>query len=311
MEPAPLYTDLAGVPDGGEAVFTTTQDGTRIRAGIWAGGSRTALVFPGRTEYVERYGHVIERLLARDFGVVVIDWRGQGLSDRHEGRTDRGYVGSFPDYQQDIAAVLALPQVQALTGPRTLFAHSMGGCIALRALSEGLEVERAVFSAPMWGLPHAAKYAPFLNMIDTLGKPLGIDTTIVPGATNEFYVLSAPFNGNVLTGNPEQYARMGDQLRAHPELGLGGATIHWAREAAQEMEKMRTVPLPDIPMQVFMGSKETVIDTEAVKSRIPTLPDARLDIIPNGRHELWMETPEIQDRVWQITDAFLATKNPA
>ncbi len=308
MQPAPLYQDLEGVPEGGTAVFVTTSDGTRIRVAYWQGGRRTALVFPGRTEFVERYGHVITRLQALDFNVVVIDWRGQGLSDRHEGRLDRGYVGHFSDYQQDIEAALAVPDIAALPAPQVLFSHSMGGCIALRALSEGrVTPQAAIFSAPMWGLPHVPKLWPLLSAVDILGRPFGLDTMLVPGTKPGFYPLEQPFEGNVLTGNPIQYARMGAQLRAHPELGLGGPTIHWAHEAAREMEAMRTAPVPDIPMLVFVGSDEKVIDPEAVKARVNTLPDARLEIIPGGRHEMWMETQEIRDTVWQKTAAFLET----
>lgn len=313
MEAAPLFQDLDGVPDGGEAAFVNTGDGTRIRVAFWQGGPKTALVFPGRTEYIERYGHVIRRLLDRDFNVAVIDWRGQGLSDRHENRTDRGYVAAFPDFQQDVAAMLAIAPIAAMPAPYTLFAHSMGGCIALRALSEGLQVESAVLSAPMWGLPHVPKVAPLLNAVTTWGKPLGLDTALVPGTKPEYYALTQPFKGNVLTGNPIQYARMGAQLRAHPELGLGGPTIRWAHEAAIEMEAMRTIPLPDIPLQIFVGSKEAVVDVKAISDRLPTLPNARLGTITAGRHEMWMETPEIQDEIWLKTDTFLssAIKNPA
>jgi len=306
METAPLYTDLDGVPDGGEAVFVTTRDGVRIRVAIWSGDGRgVALVFPGRTEYVERYGHVVTQLLQRGLAVVVIDWRGQGLSDRDPAPLKRGYVAAFTDYQIDIEAALALPQVAALQGPRLLFSHSMGGAIALRALSEGLDVAAAVFSAPMWGLPYVGNFRFLLDAVDIFGKPFGLDHALVPGSSDSFYVHTQAFNGNVLTGNPVQYARMGAQLRAYPALGLAGATVHWAREAAREIVRLQDAAVPAIPVQVFLGSRESVVLPEAVKARAATLPGARLDVLAAGHHELWMETPEIQQEVWAVTDRFL------
>jgi len=311
MDYAPLFDELEGMPKGGTAAYVRTNDGTRVRVAFWEKGTRTALIFPGRTEYIERYGHVIAKLQAYGFAVVVIDWRGQGLSDRNEGRTDRGYVGSFGEYQQDIAAVLSLPEIAALPGTRHLFSHSMGGCIGLRALSEGLDVKTAVFVAPMWGVPHVSKYAPVLNIVDSIGKPLGWDTALVPGASGGFYALETAFEDNVLTGNPAQFARIGDQLHNHPELGLGGPTIHWAHEAAVEMEALQSVELPDIPVQIFVGSKETVVDPKTIDERFPDFPDARLNILKDGHHELWMEAEDIQQQVWSLTETFLAKSTKA
>jgi len=52
--------------------------------GHWTGQhvKGTVLLFPGRTEYIEKYGPAAADFLARGFATVVIDWRGQGLADR-------------------------------------------------------------------------------------------------------------------------------------------------------------------------------------------------------------------------------------
>ena len=76
---------------------------------VWRGGTRgTAVIFPGRTEYAEKYGPVAGELVARGFAVAVIDWRGQGLSDRHPRNAMLGHVHDFADYQRDVAALMAL-----------------------------------------------------------------------------------------------------------------------------------------------------------------------------------------------------------
>ena len=39
----------------------------RLRAVVWQGGRRgTAVVFPGRTEFAEKYGRVVGELVARE-----------------------------------------------------------------------------------------------------------------------------------------------------------------------------------------------------------------------------------------------------
>lgn len=304
---APLL-DLQDVPVGGRAFFSTTTDGTRIRSAIWEGGEAgTVLLFPGRTEYIEKYGRVVSKLTARGMNVVVIDWRGQGLSDRTDGRTDRGYVECFSDYQSDIASVLALPEVGALAGPRYLFSHSMGGCIGLRALIEGLEVEAAVFSAPMWGLEGPAIARHVLGAVTAMGRPFGVHKSLVPGTKPTYYVQNAEFEGNELTSDPDHYAFFRAQLANNPELGLGGPTIQWAAHAIREMEALRHAPAPTTPMLVLLGSKEAVVKPESITSLVPRFPNATLMMLEGGKHECWMETPNLQTEIWDATDRFLAS----
>lgn len=305
MENAPLYTDLGDVPEGGKAVFVNAQDGTQIRVAYWQGGTRTALLFPGRTEYIEKYGRMIQKLLDRNMNVVVLDWRGQGLSARADGIDTRGHVEEFLEFQQDISAALAIPEIAALNGPHILFAHSMGGAIGLRALIEGLDVKAAVFSSPMWGIPNDAAFRPILGAVTNAGKPFKLDKALAPGTKPTFYVLEETFEKNNLTTDRNHFAMMKAHLTAHPELGLGGPTIRWASQAAREMAKLRAANAPDIPMLVLLGSEEKVVDPKAIMKRVPTLPNAKLQMIAGAHHEIWMERPDIQEQIWKFTDEFL------
>jgi lysophospholipase len=57
LSPAPLMNDLARGPEGGSGHWVHTEDGLRLRLGLWPNGSKgTVLIFPGRTEYIEKYG---------------------------------------------------------------------------------------------------------------------------------------------------------------------------------------------------------------------------------------------------------------
>ena len=66
-----------------------------------------------------------------------------------EGPADIVYLGETVcsrRHELRLADWLALPR------PWRLLAHSMGGTIGLRALTRGVPVAAAVFSAPMWGI---------------------------------------------------------------------------------------------------------------------------------------------------------------
>lgn len=306
MNSAPLF-ELDGVPVGGNAIFVTAKDGTQIRAAYWHGGERgTVYLLPGRTEYIEKFGRMIAKLQDRNLNVVVIDWRGQGMSDRHDGRRDRGYVESFQHYQQDLQAVLDAPVIKALPGPRLLFSHSMGGCIGLRALVDGLGVDAAVFSGPMWGLKASKSYILMMKAVRMLGRPFGKHKSLLPGHEPTYYVSVTPFEGNELTNDADHYAMFQSQLAAEPDLGLGGPTIQWAVEAVNEMNSLLHSTVPDIPILTFLGKEDIVVDVEPVKSRAPAFPNGQFELIEFCQHDVWMETPAVQKQVWDITDRFLA-----
>ncbi|MGB0799264.1 MAG: alpha/beta hydrolase, partial [Planktomarina sp.] len=158
MTSAPLHNELARGPDGGTGHWLTCADGTRIRIGVWGGGSKgTVLIFPGRTEYIEKYGDAAREFTQQGYTALAVDWRGQGFADRLQNDRAPGHVINFHDYQQDVAAVVDAAKSLDLPEPYFLVAHSMGGCIGLRAVMEGLPVKAAAFTGPMWGVfiaPH-------------------------------------------------------------------------------------------------------------------------------------------------------------
>lgn len=103
------------------------------------------LLFPGRTEYVEKYGPAAGELAARGYATLTVDWRGQGLADRPLKDANTGHVARFSDYQKDIAALLDHAVREKLPKPWFLLTHSMGGAIGLRALYNALPVKAVAF----------------------------------------------------------------------------------------------------------------------------------------------------------------------
>ncbi len=304
---APFYAGVADAPDGASAFWLTTADGLRLRAAVWSGGARgVAVVFPGRTEYIEKYGRVARRLLQRGLSVVAIDWRGQGLSQRHALTPHLGHVEDFRLYQHDVAALLAHPEVAALPGPRRLIAHSMGGCIGLRTLLEGAHFSSAIMTAPMWHLQMRAATRQLTSRVTRLANVFGLGQRPTLGADARITTPDAAFEGNALTSDPEHFAWVMRQITTHPDLALGGPNVHWTRAALEEMAKLFVAPLPALPALVFLGTNETVVSPAMIRSQVRNMKSGRLVTLEGARHEILMERPEIQNRVWGEIDAFLA-----
>jgi len=307
MDTAPLYEDVAEAPNGGRAFYVRTADGTRIRFALWSGGTKgLAVVLPGRTECVEKYGRMARNLTDRGVSVAIIDWRGQGLSDRLNDSTAVGHVDSFKDYQADLNAVLSHPEIAMIEGPRTMFAHSMGGCIGLRALLSGAAFDAAIFSAPMWGLhlPGANKFlAPVLANV---GVALGMGEKPLLGQPKGFYLTREPFEGNDLTHDLDHWNYMRVQVVKHPDLGLGLPSFNWLKCALGEFKYIDQATMPTIPTLIFVGGDESIISPPAIHRHSPRFANGKLVEVDGARHEIWMETPERQARCWGEIDEFLA-----
>jgi lysophospholipase len=303
-QPAPLFEDIADAPKGGQAFWLTTSDGMRIRSGVWAKGTKgTVLLFPGRTEYVEKYGRAAADLEARGYSTVVIDWRGQGLADRALPDRDIGHVEAFSEYQRDVEANVALARMLGLPEPYFLLSHSMGGCIALRALLNDLPVKAAAFSAPMWGISMAAWMRPLAQVITQVSGWVGQSHRFAPGTSDKSYVAEADFGGNVLTTDPEMWRYMKRQIVERPELSLAGPSLGWLREALAECHALSLAPSPATPAVTALGSAEKVVDPGPIHLRMARWPGARLDIYPGAEHEVLMEGPEYRKRFFDSATA--------
>lgn len=121
LSPAPLLNDLARGPEGGSGHWVHTEDGLRLRLGLWPNGSKgTVLIFPGRTEYIEKYGGAAAALAKAGYSSLAIDWRGQGLSDRLLSDRLIGHVHRFSDYQRDVQTLMAAARALDLPKPYSL-----------------------------------------------------------------------------------------------------------------------------------------------------------------------------------------------
>ncbi len=295
---APLHHDLANGPAGGKAYWLHTEDGVRLRVAHWpaAGARGTVLLFPGRTEYIEKYGPTAAALSVRGYATLVIDWRGQGLADRPLRDRAVGHVRDFAEYQCDVRALQDLALQMDMPRPLFLLSHSMGGCIALRALHDGLPVHAAAFSAPMWGIKIAPALRPLATALAHLSRTTRQDHRYVPGTGPKNYVTEFPFADNMLTTDPAMWNWMRSHLIAQPDLALGGPSLGWLHHALTECRALAALPSPDLPTLTAMGTAERVVEQTAIRARMARWPQGKLDLYPSAEHEVMMETPQHRDR---------------
>ncbi|WP_342586632.1 alpha/beta hydrolase [Methyloligella halotolerans] len=188
-----------------------------MRYAHWPSGLKerhgTVCIFPGRSEYIEKYFEVVGDLRRRGFYVVAIDWRGQGGSTRLARNPLKGHVRSFDDYQTDVSRLMSEVVLPDCPPPYYVLAHSMGGAIALKAATmRGSWFERMVLSAPMIRVRGLPVSDAFTANATALVSAVGLGRLAVPGGMR-VYRQTQIFDGNILTSDAERFARNLSVLR--------------------------------------------------------------------------------------------------
>src|SRR4051812_21806 len=141
------------VPEGVVTGMLKTRDGASIRFARWQpppGRKGTVCLFQGRAEFIEKYFETVRELRSRGFAVAMIDWRGQGGSERTLSDPHKGHVGDFAEYEHDVEALMNDVVLPDCPPPIFAIGHSMGGTVMMRVARRGSRwFDRIVLSAPM------------------------------------------------------------------------------------------------------------------------------------------------------------------
>ena len=290
--------------EGGNLNFATASDGCRVRFALWPEGRKGLIVFfNGRNEYLEKYNETYKKFQNLGYAIVALDWRGQGLSERVKKLEHLGYVRNFSEYQLDVEAVLAHAAVKRILGPRILVGHSTGGCIGLRTLkNKKFHFERAIFLAPLWG---ALPMQHLSYRISRLMVRAGWDKKSPISPKFKPYILTTTPEKNCHTSDQIQFKRLQEIILADPRLSAGPATFGWISAVGDELMDLDKQKPLGIPHLVLLGQQDSLISQKAVKKKCNANKNCTLHIIPNARHELFIEKKEIVCSVWEKISSFL------
>src|SRR5436190_9158167 len=234
------------VPEGATVGTVKTADGALLRFARFApptGRKGTLCVFPGRAEFIEKYFEVVRDARARGFAVAMIDWRGQGLSERALANARKGHVHDFAEYDRDLEALVKEVVLPDCPPPLFALGHSMGAAVLLRAAYQGRRwFDRIVLSGPMIHLFGAAGSG-FARTSAQFMRLIGLGSQYVPGGGGTA-INTLPFPGNNLTSDPVRYARTVAILEAEPSLGIGSPTVSWIDAAFRTMREFAEPAYP-------------------------------------------------------------------
>jgi alpha-beta hydrolase superfamily lysophospholipase len=230
-----------------------------------------AVIVHGYAEHIGRYREVAHVLVDAGLAVVGFDLRGHG---RSSGR--RGYISAFADYLDDLHAGLALARERHPGLPIILVAHSNGGLIALRALSDERrrpDVAGAVISSPFLGLKLAVPKARILvarlasKLVPTFSQKNGLRVE------------------DITSDKAMQQARLADTL-CHEV-----ASARWFTEAldAQAHVRARAASIAT-PTIWLIGGADPIADAALAHTIARAVPKAEIHLLEGFLHEVFNET---------------------
>lgn len=305
-----VATENNPVPPGASVAAITTKDGMSLRVARWpaTGESRgTVTVLPGRGEFIEVYFETVADLLERNFEVVAMDWRGQGLSGRQLRNRRKGHVDDFDQYQLDLEALAEQVLQRQCSRPFFALGHSMGAAVLLAQARNGRSpFARLVLSAPMIQLAEL----PFGQAAHFLVEGLdiiGFGGAYVPGGGGKPFFLK-PLTETRLTSDTVRYERMTSVLLAAPQLGIGDPTISWTNAAFRLMRQFKDADFPrrtHTPILVIAAGSDALISTDATESFASRMKAGRFVTIPYARHALLIERDPIRAQFWAAFEGFI------
>ena len=278
-------------PQAANTNYKATTDGIRVRTSFWAANDPvgTVFVFPGRADYIEKYGGLANFCLSNNLNVIAIDWRGQGLSERLLDDKNIGHIEDFKNYQNDVEVIINEAKDAGLVKPWIIFAHSMGGLIGLRTLHDNPVFEKVVFTSPMWGIQMPPILKSGASIIMSLISLIGKMETYAPTTSPETRILNEEYEFNKLTSDIRNFKLLRQQLIQHPDLQIGGPSSAWVSAALDEIEFQIGKEPPITPALCFLGEKEEIIDNLAVREFCKNWDSCDLISIPDAKHDLLME----------------------
>ncbi len=311
MNTIPVLEERFSEPEGWRWHAFKNKKGKRVRYGsVFPKDSIPDAIIvglPGLDEFAEKYFEVARTLLSRNLAFWVIDWQGQGQSERSNGQHD--FEDNISDLHQFLNDYVFPASVHPDRGriARVMLGHSMGGNIGLRYMHQYPDSFLcSILSAPLIDI---AKRSPLPISLSVL-----LLYTLFP-----FHRKPAPGYKNLFPDRRPEEADIfsSDEARrkihnlwhmSDPSLKIDHVTIGWLQQVMKscaKLQKKSVLKNIKTPTLIGIAGKESLVSNAAIKKAARFLPNAEILDLPEARHEILVETDEMRDLFFKAFDDFL------
>lgn len=273
----------------------------------------------GLSEFTEKYFETARTLLDHNLGFWMMDWQGQGKSDRPLKNPHKRHSNSFDDDVDDLHYFLmeyvkhAAVHTDVGRIPLVMLGHSMGANIGLRFLDRYPNIfTAAAFSAPLVNINALKNLPSWLRFGATRAMREFLNHTYVFGGGNWHPEIRGEHGRALLSSDPVRN-RVQDEWCLHdPALQVGGVTFGWvaaAETSCARLQKSKTLRTLDIPFLFGLAENEHLVDNEATRRLAKTIKNARLLDLRESRHEILMERDGIRNAFFEALFRLLQENN--
>ncbi len=299
-------------PEGWDWSFRTLR-GMKIRYGQVRTRKRYRAIvamFEGLGDFGEQYFELAHDLDARGFKLVIIDPPGQGGSSRYLPNPHKRHCDGFDNMLADLHTIVDEIVLSAAVDPEDnhkrlpiiLLAHSMGGHLALRYLSEYNRSSRgtkifcaAAMTAPMVAIRAVENVPAFIRPFIAAYLRL-IKTRYVFFGSDWFDGYRIGPNKDIIYSTDSERNQLQSAYYLNPEyqhLVVGSPTNKWLLDAiasCEQLKKNSYLEKIDIPVLAALAEQDLLVSNNAMKKAIARIPMGKLMEIQGAHHEILMET---------------------
>jgi len=278
-----------------------TPDGARLFVSYYPveGAKGTVMILHGFTENAYKFQEVIHGFVTDGWSVVAYDQRGHGRSTRTDGTIPTTvYIDRFETYIEDFKLVYD-QYVAGESGKKILYAHSMGGAVALLALENTDKTfDKAVLSSPM--------VAPATGGVPLWAGKLCCRFFFLLGKAKERIFFSAPYTGHEdfetsCAAGVERFNWYDDVKFTHPEFQTSNPSYRWTLESMNVTKKILAKNAPEsirIPVRIYSAELDTTVLIEPQKEAARRMPQGEFIPVKAAKHEIYRSTDEVFFAWW-------------
>jgi lysophospholipase len=217
------------------------------------------IIVTGWTEGAPKYAEIIHDLHQAGVEIFIMDWRGQGRSERLIEDPQVTWVADYDDFVQDLHQFVTEVVKPRAQHPPSIMGHSMGANVITHYLTKQPEIfDRAVLSSPMLDMI-LGPYPTWLGRLTSwLYDLVGLGTKMVWGHG----YFDAKTAENWVTHSTQRWTFWNEFKTVHPEYIMNAASFRWVLEGLRATDYMKdNAHLIRVPLLMLQAGRDLYVAT--------------------------------------------------